>query len=156
MVDEKKLNRFMLTLHIIWFAQLLSLLVYLIVALYVVKAGQSSVTPATFTTFRTVLYILSLIILFITNPVRKSVLNKKIPSVSPDNWQKTVFPRYLRAMIIACVLSESIGIYGLVLYLLGHNVFDLYVLIAVSAAAMLRYRPKKEEVVSLGEAGQSI
>jgi hypothetical protein len=48
-------------------------------------------------------------------------------------------------------MSEAIGIYGLILFLLGKNQNDLYLLTALSAAAMTLYFPKKEEVVNLAE-----
>jgi hypothetical protein len=46
-------------------------------------------------------------------------------------------------------MSESIGVYGLILFLLGKNSTDLYLLILVSAAAMVMYRPRKEEMLNL-------
>lgn len=52
-------------------------------------------------------------------------------------------------MIVTLALSESIAIYGLVLFLIGKDPMDLYLLILISAAAMLIYRPKKEEVIHL-------
>lgn len=52
-------------------------------------------------------------------------------------------------MIVALTMSETMGIFGLVLFLLGKNSVDLYLLVAVSAAAMIMYRPRKEEVIVL-------
>jgi len=56
-------------------------------------------------------------------------------------------------MIVAWALSESIGVFGLVLFLLGKNPTDLYLLILISAVAMLIYRPRKDEVISLSQKG---
>jgi hypothetical protein len=39
-------------------------------------------------------------------------------------------------MIVSLAMTESVGIYGLVLFFLGKNTMDLYLLIAVSAVAM--------------------
>jgi hypothetical protein len=48
-------------------------------------------------------------------------------------------------------MSEAIGLYGLVLYLLGSNQTDLYSLTVLSAAAMTLYFPRKDEVIQLAE-----
>jgi hypothetical protein len=48
-------------------------------------------------------------------------------------------------------MSEAIGIYGLILFLLGKNQVDLYLLTALSAAAMTLYFPRREEVISLAK-----
>ncbi len=48
-------------------------------------------------------------------------------------------------------MSESIGVYGLILFFMGKNRSDLYILIVISAAAMLYYRPNKEEVISMAK-----
>jgi uncharacterized membrane protein YccC len=51
-------------------------------------------------------------------------------------------------MIVAWALLEGIGVFGLILFLLGKNPMDLYLLIMISAAAMLWYRPKKDELIN--------
>jgi hypothetical protein len=48
-------------------------------------------------------------------------------------------------------MSEAIGIFGLVLFILGKNAVDLYALIGLAAAAMLQYRPSRDELRSLSE-----
>jgi hypothetical protein len=53
---------------------------------------------------------------------------------------------------VALAMSESVGVYGLILFFLGKNSRDLYLLILVSAAAMVVYRPRKDEVLSLVQA----
>jgi hypothetical protein len=52
-------------------------------------------------------------------------------------------------VIISLALCESVGIYGLVLFFLGKNTMDLYLLLGVSAAAMIYYRPRKDELLNL-------
>ncbi|MGZ3569412.1 MAG: hypothetical protein ACXU9W_11555, partial [Thermodesulfobacteriota bacterium] len=42
-------------------------------------------------------------------------------------------------------------VFGLVLFLLGKNRMDLYLLILISAAALLIYRPRKDEVIGLSQ-----
>jgi hypothetical protein len=48
-------------------------------------------------------------------------------------------------------MLESIGIYGLILFLIGKNTMDLYLLILISAAAIFIYRPRKDKVIELAQ-----
>jgi len=64
--------------------------------------------------------------------------------------QNLIVRKYAIAMLVALAMSESIGIYGFVLFLLGRDVLDLYLLNLVSAAAMFTYRPKRDEIINLG------
>ena len=48
-------------------------------------------------------------------------------------------------------MSLLIGFCGLVLFLLGKNQMDLYILIVISAAAMIAYRPKAEEITDVDQ-----
>ena len=52
-------------------------------------------------------------------------------------------------MIVSLALSEFIGIMGLVLFFLGDNFQVLYTFMAISAIAMLFYRPKRQELETL-------
>jgi hypothetical protein len=72
--------------------------------------------------------------------IRKFMLKRKL-SDPAQNLQ-----RYTAAVIVSLAISESIGIYGLVLYLLGEELSTLYTFIGISAMAMIFYRPKENEV----------
>jgi hypothetical protein len=101
---------------------------------------------------KSALYGGAFILLFIKRPVRKYIMIMKgRPGQKSGAFQRPETQRYTTAIIISCAMSEAIGIFGLVLYLLGKNAMDLYVLIALSAVAMLQSRPKKEELGSLFE-----
>lgn len=52
-------------------------------------------------------------------------------------------------MIVACAMSAAIDIFGLTRYLPGNNITDLYILTGFSAFAIVRHRPKKDELQSL-------
>ena len=60
--------------------------------------------------------------------------------------------QYATAVIVSLALSESIGIYGFVLFLLGGGFKTLYTFIGISAVAMVFYRPKREEMEKLAMA----
>lgn len=52
-------------------------------------------------------------------------------------------------MVVSLALSESIGIYGFVLFLLGDSFGTLHIFVGISALAMFFYRPKREELETL-------
>jgi hypothetical protein len=57
--------------------------------------------------------------------------------------------KYTTALVVAMALSESIGIYGLVLFFLSKDSLTLYLFILMSAIAMFYYRPRKEELLQV-------
>lgn len=155
MITEQELNKALRVSNVIFYALLLSLFAYLFVCLSFIKNPKTSINADTLTTFRTALYGLSFVVLLITKPFKKFILKKHFKK-STRQTGPLLYPevqRFMTAMINACALTESIGIYGVVLFILGGNPADLYVLIAISAVAMLQYRPNKEELLSLFKDG---
>lgn len=156
--EIEKINKGWVTLNIIWAAMLISVFIYLFVGLYMEDKISIPMEKNIFEILRNTLYVVSFVILIITKHLRKLVLSgkglnnvKKIRQQSDQNTQHPALSRYTTAMIIALAMSESIGIYGLILFFLGKNQLDLYLLITISAAAMLYYHPKKEEVISMAK-----
>jgi hypothetical protein len=78
-------------------------------------------------------------------------MSSRPPSLSN---QPLFLGEYTTAMIVSLALSESIGIYGLVLFLLGDSFQTLYIFISISALAMFFYRPKREDLETLAIAMQ--
>ncbi|OPX95454.1 MAG: hypothetical protein A4E62_02670 [Syntrophorhabdus sp. PtaU1.Bin002] len=146
MISDQELDRGMLTLKIIWLAMLMSLVVYLFVGLYVGTSVQLSINEDSLDILKVILYMLSFAILMATRIVRRLILEGK-RHYAAGTSQTSALQRYLTAMIVALTMSETMGIFGLVLFLLGKNPMDLYLLVAVSAAAMIMYRPRKEEII---------
>jgi hypothetical protein len=144
MIKEQELNREMKTLKIIWFAMLFSLAVYFYVGLAVVNNPKSSMPNESIGMPRAVFYFMACIILLITKTVRKFIF-----SVSGQNKRQTETFQRPEIQKYTSAMTEGIGIFGLVLYILGKNVLDLYILIAVAAVAMLQYRPNRDEVIRL-------
>lgn len=66
---------------------------------------------------------------------------------------KSAISRYMSAIIVSAALAESVAIYGLLLFMLGGGFDTLYLFTMISAAAMLYYRPRRDELDSLA-AGQ--
>ncbi len=156
MISDEEVKKGLMTLNIIWSAMLFSLAIYLFVGLQVGDNIRTSLGAATLAALRSVLYIVAFVILIATRYVRKFLLsakgsNKQAAPSKSNPIQHPALGRYTAAMIIALAMSESIGIFGLVLFFLGKNVMDLYLLIFVSAVSMCFYRPKKEEIISLSQ-----
>jgi hypothetical protein len=54
--------------------------------------------------------------------------------------------KYGVAVIVSLAISENIGIFGLVLFVLSKDFQTLYILAIISAIAMLYHRPKMKEL----------
>ena len=139
--EIEKINKGWLTLNIIWVAMLISVFIYLFVGLYMEDKIAIPMEKNIFDILRNTLYIVSFVTLIATKYIRKLILsgkwlnNVKVHQQSNQNTQHPALARYTTAMIIALAMSESIGIYGLILFFLGKNNLDLYLLILISAAA---------------------
>ena len=82
-------------------------------------------------------------------------MTRNSPSFQTNQVSESeILQKYFVASIVSWALSESIGIYGLILSLVGKNTTDLYILIFIAAIALFLYRPKKEDVIGLAEENQ--
>ena len=147
---DQELEKGLLTLKIVWIAMLASLAMYLFVGLLVSANIKSSLDADTFKTIKTVLYAAAPAVMFATRFVRNLVLSRKGRQTQPNPaFPNSTLQKYVSATIVALAMSESIGIFGLVLFFLGKNLMDLYLLLLISAAAMFIYRPRKEEMAGM-------
>jgi hypothetical protein len=150
MITDEELGKELVTLKVIWFAMLMALAVYLFVGLLAAPKIKVSMNEDTFFVLKTVLYGVAFVTLTMTKYIRNLIMSAK-SQIKPatQSGRHPVIQKYTTAMMVALALSESLGIYGLILFFLGKNETDLYLLLFISAAAMLMYRPKKDEVMSL-------
>ncbi len=150
MITDEQLDRELSKLKIIWFGMLGSLALYLIIGLQVAPSIQVSMDKSIFNVVKTVIYLFTLIIIVITRYIKRYILSgKSQQGQGIQSFQSLTLQKYTTMMIISWALLEAIGIFGLVLFFLGKNRTDLYLLIAISAVAMFWYRPKKDELVSV-------
>lgn len=148
------MNRMLAVLKIIWMALLGSLAVYLIAGRFIAPEFASPVSGETFAILRIALYVLGCVTLIATGYVRKLILAATGPSAGPaQDGQPSALQKYSSAVIASLAMSESIGIYGLILFLLGKNSTDLYLLVGISAAAMFHFRPRQDELLNLAQLG---
>ena len=137
-----------LTIMFIWGSILALLIIYLGICMFINESYQIPVGENfPITTLKNAFYVVSIIILFGIKFIR----NKLIPEKGnrSENRVQYYIDKYKVAVIVSSTLSECIGIFGLVLFFLSKNFNDLYILLAISAAAMIFYRPKKSELTEL-------
>jgi len=136
----------------IWLFLLLSPVLYLLAGLYLEPTFKVSLDKKTLETVKMSLYIIAFVTLVGTGYVRNLILSRQGKLHNKTRTGKDpLLQRYFVSMIVAMALSESIGIYGLVLFFLGKDRTDLYLLTLISAATMLFYFPRKEHLRLLGQ-----
>ncbi len=152
MISDNELRRGMMALKIIWSVILVSLAIYLFVGIYIGKNLQTSLNEDSCTVLKYVLYIVTCVTLIITWYLRKFLLTRMSQSISINQaYESPIIQKYFVISIISWALSESIGIYGLILFFVGKNITDLYILILIAAIALFLYRPNKEDIMSMAE-----
>ncbi len=163
-VSEKGVNQNQLAvLWIIWGAMLVSLGIYVLVCHLVIDGIRQAVeSDFTFDMLRNILYGVSIFTLFLAHFVRRFILaprsvgsGSRSSQPPPLEDKSAVVGKYTIAMLLSLVFSESIGIFGLVLFFLGDSFQTLYIFIGISALGMFHYRPRREEIEKLTAALQS-
>ena len=97
---------------------------------------------------RTVLYALAILLFPVANLIR--FIQVRLCQTMPGD--KPAKNRYLTAVIVSLGLVESIGIMGLIMFLLGDGYNTLYIFSGLSALGFILYRPKTSEYLSIVEA----
>jgi hypothetical protein len=97
---------------------------------------------------RTIFYVVSIVTFPSTNLIRhiQLRLNQTMPGPS------TAKNRYLVTVIVSMALIESIGIFGLVMFIFGDGFNTLAIFIGMSALGLFLYRPKLNEYTQIVEA----
>ncbi|MGD9033628.1 MAG: hypothetical protein PVJ69_01915 [Desulfobacteraceae bacterium] len=157
-VSERKASENpLLILWIIWGAIFGSLFIYVFVCHQFGDGIRQNVSPnIPLDLMRNVLYGVAILTLVGTRFLRKFMLAGRpdgsgpmsLKPASPSN-QSSLTGKYAAAMVVSLALSESIGIYGLVLFFLGESFRTLYIFLGISALAIFLYRPKREELETL-------
>lgn len=151
MISNEELQRGMTTTRRIWYTLFASLILYVYIVPMAFDLSRVSFPLENYRTLRLALFTCASITVVVTWLLRKYLLSVPQGNRPIQSAQHPAVGRYLVAMVVAMGLSESIGVYGLVLYILGKNHQDLYLLTVLSAAAMLLYFPKKQEILTLAK-----
>jgi F0F1-type ATP synthase membrane subunit c/vacuolar-type H+-ATPase subunit K len=163
-VSEKGVNQNQLTVTwIIWGAMFVTLGIYVLICHLVIDGIRQSIRlDFTLSMLRNILYGIGILTLFLAHFVRRFILtpgtggSESMSSKPPplkDQFQ--VIGKYTAAMILSLAFSESVAIFGLVLFFLGDSFQTLYIFTGISALGMFHYRPKREEIKNLVAATQT-
>jgi F0F1-type ATP synthase membrane subunit c/vacuolar-type H+-ATPase subunit K len=157
-VSEKGVNQNQLSvLWIIWGAMAASLCIYVLICHLMGDGIRQSVGfDFPLDLLRNILYGVGFFTLFLTHFLRRFILAAKSrgsvsmsSKIPPLKYPPPVIGKYTSAMLLSLALSESIGIYGLVLFFLGDSFQALYIFIGISALGIFHYRPKQHEIENL-------
>jgi F0F1-type ATP synthase membrane subunit c/vacuolar-type H+-ATPase subunit K len=151
------------TLWIIWAAMVGSLLVYVFLCHQFgedIRRTASHDLPLGL--IRSILSVVAFVTLFLTHFIRKGMLGGRFASSGAGLFkpggasnQPSLLVVYTTAVIVSLALCDSVGLFGLVLFMLGDSFRTLHIFIGVSALAMYFFRPKREEFETLALALQT-
>ncbi len=135
---------------IIWAALLASLAVYVVVVVaFKEQISFATLEPREISALRLTLVVVTGIVLAITPQLYSRVLASAYGRRGPseDEALSVASSTYISALVIIMALYESIGIYGLVMVLVGAGNNTFIGFMGVSAIAMLTARPKIETLI---------
>jgi hypothetical protein len=134
---------------------LASLLIYLVICIAIEENLHTNTDPTfPLETIRYALFGASLLTLIAVYFLRKILLKRGVTAPGArqtSSTQHLALAKYTVAVVATSALLESIGIYGVVLFLLAKDSRSLYQLLILSAAAMIYFRPRKDELMYLAE-----
>ena len=158
--EQAAINKGMRTLWVIWGAMLGSLLVYILVYHLLgegFKSSEGAVLPLGM--LRKICAVLAAGALLTGYYLQRFMLKGRSGAARTAMIRRAAalnqppfVTHYTSIVIISLTCAESVGLYGLLLFLLGDNFQVLYTFIGVSALAMVFYRPKREELEKLAPA----
>lgn len=143
-ISEQQLQTDLVTAGIIRVASLMSLMALLVICHIYAEQIQIGLGEQQRVVIRTILYVVAIL----TFPMMKFVRHVTLRLQKNNKPPKS---RYLLAITVSMLISESIGIYGFIMYVLGDSYNTLYIFTMLSALAMFLYRPDKEEYKALFE-----
>jgi hypothetical protein len=138
--DENKLrNQYRVTL-ILWFAMVVSILIYLGFGLFFIESQQSSIIRG----FRFVFYTLSVVSILVSRFLRSILLSSERILNALSDGVLTLGALLLGYYVVTFAFCESIAIYGLIIYILSGLKVDLCLLSALSLISFVFNYPKFE------------
>ncbi|MBF0243119.1 MAG: hypothetical protein HQK64_11685 [Desulfamplus sp.] len=151
--DRDSVKKSILRVWIIWGAMFFSLFIYVALCHILAPSLKPIVNSTNFPidTLKNSLFVASIAAFFFSIYIRKFILNpeSKLTRFNQIASQTNIDPailRYQTAVIISVAISESIGIFGLVIFFLSKDINTLYIFIGMSATAMIYNIPKRSEI----------
>ncbi|MDH4318529.1 MAG: hypothetical protein OEV64_09085 [Desulfobulbaceae bacterium] len=151
-VETERVDKGWLLILVIWSAILLTLALYIGLCYFIKIPSDSAKIPAdVLTKIRYILLGISVAELFIIRFVRKLALKVRAGEEvdACGSGQHPAVAKYFAATLVSAALAESIAIYGVVIYFMSGDVSLLYPFVIIAAAAMLYFRPRKDELHAL-------
>ncbi len=142
------LERSWKSLYLIWIAMLIALFVYMLAGLSLEDKINIPIDKGVLIIIRYFFYVAAGVLVFSIKYVRKYIFNSNSPGGRSYNANPAV-SQYIKATIASMAMAEFVAVLGLVLFIIGKNKMDLYLLVFISAAAMIIYRPFKEKMFKI-------
>lgn len=104
---------------------------------------------------RTIFYTIAIVTFPLTNLIRhiQLRLNQTMPrSQTAHEEIAEAKRRYLTTIIVSMSLVEAVGVFGLIMFVLGDGFNTLYIFTGLSALGLFLYRPKADEYSEIIEA----
>ena len=149
--SQEILSKELRTLRFIWWAMLGSLAVYFFLCLQfedALRQPQGEEFPLA--VLKNALCVVAAIEILFIALVRRFML-KAASQKSDANKRSNANPlaRYTVIVVLSLAIADSIGIYGLLLFMLGEDFQTLYVFIFLAVLMMFWHRPKTGEYEEL-------
>lgn len=145
--SERQLQSDLVSAGIIRAISLISLMGLLVICHIYAEKIQLGLVEQQRVIIRTVLYVVAIM----TFPLMKFIRHVMLRLNQRKNSNRSVKSRYRLTIIVSMLVAESIGLYGLIMYVLGDSYNTLYIFIMMSALAMFLYKPNLQEYKGLLE-----
>ncbi len=152
--DNDALKKGIVRIWIIWWVMFLSLCIYVVICKLIEPTWIPLVTPDfPINTLRDVLYGASIIVLFLSDYIRKFILKSqsstqftRFNQLAAQTNMPASLLRYQTAVNISLAFTESIGIFGFIIFILCKDINTLYIFVGTSAAGMIYHIPRMGDI----------
>jgi hypothetical protein len=149
-VEHKQLNSDLLLPWIVVGTMLLMLVATIMVCHVLGEQIQQVMPENQRATLRTLLYAVAIVTFPLTNLIRHIQLRLNQTMPCPDtHYQQHAKSRYLLTIIVSMSLVEVVGMFGLVMFIVGDSFNTLYILTGLSVLGLFLYRPKTDEYANI-------
>lgn len=147
-IERKHLKTDLIILWVILGTMVSTLAVYIFLCHYLGDELRVSTDGGPPILIRTILYAVSIVTFPLINLLRHIML--RLNQTMPGGTSARA--RYFTTVLVSLGLAETMGVYGLVLFLLGDDLNTLYIFSFLSVLAMILYGPKSDEYEEIVEA----
>jgi len=149
--EMEDIGRTWSAIRLIWTVQIALLFVLVIIAHVVGDTGiRGEGADDVLALVGYTLYVLGALLLVIAYATRRAVRDpgSRLGRIA-DSGYRSARTRYMTVFIFSSSMVVSVGIYGLIIFMINYNYASLYLLVGLAFVAQLYLRPKKQEIVDL-------